>query len=369
MPYRDMRGLGISGEAMVHEQGLIEAQMTRRMAWGQRAEAVAHMLLVMGSLALAVATFLPLFHPLWPLASVAEHFAFQVLAGALIFAVLALALRRWRWLAAIIAIALIQIWIIHPYWPSLKFAAAAAPQETRLKIVSLNVWYRGTGYQSVRDYLRESDADVIGLVEVTPRWKAELAPLLALYPYSVDCIDADERCEEMLFSRHPFISSAAGRVDGKLPVLAWGEIALPDRKPVTIAVTHLVWPLMTAGPGDLATDSNRSSLPEGLPRLAQAEQAANLATGIRALGDDLILMGDFNAAPWSDIQQHLRGATGLDNQGFAAPSWPAWSWTPLRLPIDHILTRGSPQMLSFTTGPDVGSDHLPVEAVVAVSQP
>ena len=338
---------------MVHEQGLIEERMTRRIGWGQRAEAVAHMLLVMGSMALAVATFLPLFHPLWPLASVAEHFAFQVLAGALIFAVLALALRRWRWLAAIIGIALIQIWIIHPYWPSLKFAAMPTQQETRLKIVSLNVWYRGTGYQSVRDYLTQSDADVIGLVEVTPRWKAELAPLLALYPYSVDCIDADERCEEMLFSRHPFVSSAAGRVDNKLPVLAWGEIALPGRKPVTIAVTHLVWPLTV----------------DGVPRLAQAEQAANLATGLRSLGDDLILMGDLNAAPWSDIQQHLRQATGLDNRDFAAPTWPAWAWTPLRLPIDHILTRGSPQMLSMTTGPDVGSDHLPVEAVVSFAQP
>lgn len=341
--------------------GLMERKLMSREGWGKRTAAVAHMLLVMGALALAVATFLPLFHPLWPLASVAEHFAFQIVAGALVFALLALALRRWRWLALILGIALIQAWIIHPYWPALNITVTPRSDETRLKIVSLNVWYRGTGYDAVRAYLAASDADVIGLVEVTPRWKAELAPLRELYPHSVDCIGADARCEEMLFSRLPFTRSAAARVDGELPVLAWGEIALPGRKPVTVAVTHLVWPLLAAGPAE-------ATIADGLPRLAQAEQAANLATGLRALGSDLILMGDFNAAPWSRIQRHLRNATGLDNRG-SVPSWPAWGWTPMQLPIDHILTRGSPRLLSVDAGPDVGSDHLPVEAVVSLAQP
>lgn len=346
---------------MVHEQGLIEARMTLRMGWGQRAAAVAHMLLVMGSLALAVATFLPLFHPLWPLASVAEHFAFQVLAGALIFAVLALALRRWRWLSLVLGVALIQIWIIHPYWPSLNVVVTPRSDEVRLRIVSLNVWYRGTDYQAVRDYLKASGADVIGLVEVTPRWKLELTSLREQYPYAVDCVDDDERCEEMLLSRWPITQSGAERIQGNLPVVAWANLALPRSHQVTVAVTHLVWPLMAAGADDPTA--------EGLPRLAQAEQAANLATGLRALGDDLILMGDFNAAPWSDIQQHLRQVTGLDNQGFATATWPAWGWTPMRLPIDHILTRGGAQLLSTRTGPDVGSDHLPLEAVVSLAQP
>ena len=314
-------------------------------------------LLALGAAGLLIASLLPLLHPLWPLASIAEHFALQILLAAALLSLLALALRRWRWLAAILGIALVQAWIIHPHWPLPGLVMTPAAEERRLKIVSLNVWYRGESYQAVREYLAASGADVIGLVEVTPRWKAELASLRELYPYAIDCIGADLRCEEMLLSRHPFTRSGAARVDGALPVLAWGEIALPGHGPVTVAVTHLVWPLLPAGEGAVVGP---------LPRLAQTEQAAQLVAGLARLPTDLILMGDFNAAPWSRIQQALRAASGLEND-FAAPSWPAWGAAAIRLPIDHILARGRAQIHAFQAGPDVGSDHLPVEAVVSLA--
>lgn len=314
-------------------------------------------LLVLGGIGLIAATFMPLFHPLWPLASVAEHFALQILLGAGMLLVLALALRRWRWLCVFLVIVLIQIWTIHPYWPRIASLVSPMAQETRLKIVSLNVWYSGDSYQAVRDYLSASDADVIGLVEVTPRWKAELAALRADYPYGVDCVGADARCEEMLLSRHPFINSGAARIDDRLPVLAWGEIDLPRFGPVTVAVTHLIWPLNPGRDGAAASD---------LPQLVQAEQAAQLMSGLARLPADLILMGDLNAAPWSRVQQALRETTGLDNAGFLALSWPTWGPAIIRLPIDHILARGQARVISFAAGPDVGSDHLPVEAVVSL---
>lgn len=72
-----------------------------------------------------------------------------------------------------------------------------------------------------------------------------------------------------------------------------------------------------------------------------------------------VVLGDFNATPWSRplrdaASSHLLRGTGL------APTWPA-SWT-LRpgIPIDHVLasrhwTRGANQR-----GPDIASDHRPV---------
>lgn len=322
-------------------------------------------LLALGATGLLVACLLPLLHPLWPLASIAEHFALQILLAAGLLSLLALALRRWHWLAVILGIALVQAWIIHPHWPLPGLVITPTAEERRLKIVSLNVWYRGDSYQAVRDYLAASEADVIGLVEVTPRWKAELASLRERYPYVVDCIGTDLRCEEMLLSRHPFTRSGAARVDGALPVLAWGEIALPGHGPVTVAVTHLVWPLLSADPPRLTVDPMIVVPTGGLPRLAQAEQAAQLMAGLARLPKDLILMGDFNAAPWSRIQQDLRTASGLQND-FAALSWPAWGPAAIRLPIDHVLARGRAQINAFQAGPDVGSDHLPVEAVVSL---
>jgi endonuclease/exonuclease/phosphatase (EEP) superfamily protein YafD len=331
-----------------------------------------HAGLGLGGVALLVATFLPLLHPFWPLASVAEHFAFQILLGAVTLGLFALLLRRWRWLAIVGAVILIQLWTIHPYWPRFVTGAIGAqaggtaqlaPGE--IKIVSLNVHHSGDSYEAVRQYLSASNADIIGLVEMSRRWKMELAELNALYPYQIDCVD-ESACEEMLLSKLPFTRSGAGRVNEALPIMAWAEIAPPQGPPVIVAVSHVMWPLTPAAPPTLSTDPFATPTPPDLPRLVQAEQIDNLATGLRQQGPDLILMGDFNAAPWSRIQQYFRRATGLDNQGFGAPSWPNYLPALARIPIDHILTRGSPRLISFAAGPDVGSDHLPVEAIVAL---
>lgn len=347
-----------------------------RPNWRRRLAAWLRRALTLGILLLIAATFMPLFHPLWPMTAVTEHFALQMLTAAVVLGLLALALRRWRWFGLVIAVALIQVWIIHPYLPSFT-RAQASPQTsgTGLKIVSLNVWYRSAEYETTRRYLAESGADVIGLVEVTPEWKRELAALANLYPYRVDCVDSTLRCEEMLLSKHPILRSGAGWIDEDLPILAWAEIAPPDGTgpPVTFAVTHLAWPLLGARPTlpttlDNPTGRNRPLHPDDVPHVAQSEQAENLLAGLEKLGPDLVLMGDFNAAPWSRTQRHFRTASGLDNQGFVAPSWPTWGPAIIRLPIDHIMTRGKLRLDAFRTGPDVGSDHLPVEAMVSFAE-
>ncbi|MBK8160372.1 MAG: endonuclease/exonuclease/phosphatase family protein [Rhodospirillaceae bacterium] len=345
-----------------------------------------HTGLGLGGVVLVIATFLPLLHPLWPLASVAEHFAVQVLMGALALGALALLLRRWRWLSVVVAVALIQIWTIHPYWPkpTVPVTPVADQAARTMKVISLNVHHSGRSFEAVRQYLRDSDADVIGLVEMSRRWKMELASLESVYPFRIDCIDVVERCEEMLLSKHPFQQQGAGRIHDDLPVLVWAEIMPPGgSEPVTFAVSHVAWPLQVADPPEApAANAGLRSLPSGLPRLVQAEQVATLteavnglevnsqgvnSLGVNSLGRNLVLMGDFNAAPWSRTQQYLRQNGAFNNHADLALTWPAWGPSFIRLPIDHIMTRGTPQLLSFEPGPNVGSDHLPVEALVALS--
>ena len=106
----------------------------------------------------------------------------------------------------------------------------------------------------------------------------------------------------------------------------------------------------------------------GAPRIAQAEQAANLAGYLNTLGPDLGGDGDFNSAPWSRVQTAFRAATGLDNEGRPALTWPAWGWAAIRLPIDQIFTRGALHATGFKSGPVLGSDHLPVEAMILIAQ-
>jgi endonuclease/exonuclease/phosphatase (EEP) superfamily protein YafD len=73
-------------------------------------------------------------------------------------------------------------------------------------------------------------------------------------------------------------------------------------------------------------------------------------------------MGDFNSTPWSTLQQAFRAATGLDNRGRLAFTWPSWAPAVFRLPIDQIFVRGGVVARNTRSGPPVGSDHLPIEA-------
>jgi endonuclease/exonuclease/phosphatase (EEP) superfamily protein YafD len=271
-------------------------------------------------------------------------------------------------------------WNIVPVWPYLPLhgaetgfangavadAGTGAESAARLKVVSANVWYRNDGYAAAIHYLESTDADVIGLIEVTPQWLAALQPLYPKYPYRIDCMQSTPPCELMLLSKHPFRRSFAGHIEGRSPVIAWGEVDFGGRA-VTVAATHLAWPLRAAVGGDvvMAGGALQPVLPDAYP-LQQSEQAANLATYLKSLGPDLVLMGDFNSVPWSRTQSVLRAATGLRNPGPMVPTWPSWQPKWIRLPIDQIMTRGALARRNLESGYYIGSDHLPVEAEIVL---
>jgi endonuclease/exonuclease/phosphatase (EEP) superfamily protein YafD len=271
--------------------------------------------------------------------------------------------------AALLALGL-AAWNIVQLWPTFgdgAGGAAAQPGVAPIKIISFNLWYANTDPAATLTYLAHSDADVIGLVEATPQLKNALAPLKVLYPYGVDCIGRDPSCEIMLLSKHPLRNASAGKIDGAYPYIAEAELAWGGRA-VTIAITHLSWPFLVTGQPELNATVLAPPAPElpDVPRLVQSLQAANLARHVNGLPQDLVLMGDFNNASWSAVQQAFRTATGLDNRGHYLPSWPTFAWPIFRLPIDQVFVRGGARVAKMHLGPSVGSDHLPIEAEIGV---
>jgi endonuclease/exonuclease/phosphatase (EEP) superfamily protein YafD len=341
-----------------------------------------------GLLAVFAASFAPLFARSLSALATFESFLPHLAAASLILALLALLFRP-RWIAILGPIAF--AWNIATVWPYLPLDglfggwfgtlshdavadatpdAAGASAAPVLKVISANVWYRNDGYDAAINYLEASDADVIGLIEVTPLWAEALEPLAAKYPYRIDCITRRPPCEIMLLSKFPFTRSFAGPIDGQSPSIVWGEIAFHD-KPVTVAVTHLAWPLRAAVGEDQASAAGTLQSPplDDSQPLLQSQQGQNLAQYLAGLGPDLVLMGDFNSVPWSHTQRALRAATGLQNAGPMVPTWPSWQPAWIRLPIDQIFTRGVLTRRNFRSGKYIGSDHLPVEAEIAVTGP
>ena len=294
--------------------------------------------------------------PVWPRLAVLEHFAVQLSAGAIVILVLALVARRWIVAALTAVLAVTLAW---PVLATLSTFAGGAIGPERLKIVSANLWARAADHERTIAFLMASDADIIGVVEASPAWRQSLAPLIAKYPYRVDCFAIEEVCQTILLSKLPITRPEAGRVWGTVPIVAGGEIAWNGRS-FTILATHLTRPLERSWRD--ATES--LVLPGKMPMNRQAEQMDILARFVNTLPPDVIVMGDFNAAPWSRVQRGFRTVTGLGNEAGWSFTWPAWIPAPLRLSIDHVLSRGHVVVTGFEAGPRTDSDHLPVIAEI-----
>jgi endonuclease/exonuclease/phosphatase (EEP) superfamily protein YafD len=301
------------------------------------------------------------YQPETPRFALLDEFALQFVGLAVLAALLALVLRRWVRLALLAMLAATLSWPIFAH----RGEAAVVTNPERLKILSVNLWHSASGHDRTIETLMASDADIIGLVEVTPAWRPALSPLLAKYPHRVECFDIEPECQTLLLSKLPIVKPYAGRIWKATPIVAGGELLWHGR-PITVLATHWFRPLARSDESPWgANDPARAAyLAERLPLSRQAGQAGLFAKYLNRQPRDLILMGDFNSVPWSRVQRAFRDKTGLDNQAGWDSTWPSFLPWPLRLPIDHVLTRGHLTVTHFAAGPETDSDHLPVIAEI-----
>jgi endonuclease/exonuclease/phosphatase (EEP) superfamily protein YafD len=299
--------------------------------------------------------------------------AFQAMAlhlaaiNALLAVPLLIHRRRFWAIAGMLA----ALWNVALAWPSIaanvKTVFADPPPKARaLKVISFNLSYDNPGFGKTVDFLAKSGADVIGLSEVTPEAKAALGKLKDIYPHSIDCVGQDRFCELMLLSKKPLRYSFAGKIGPKLSYIASADMDWQGSA-ISIAVTHIVLPFVKPDWEPLQTwipADDPGPLLAQTPALWQSMQMAVLAGYARSLGRDQIVMGDFNSAPWSDVQTAFRAATMLDNRGPLVATWPARLPVPLRVPIDSVFVGGGLSLRDLRAGPDLGSDHLPIIAEI-----
>jgi endonuclease/exonuclease/phosphatase (EEP) superfamily protein YafD len=299
------------------------------------------------------------YQPSSPYLAVLDEFAVQLTGLALLGLPLALLLRR-RQLTAVLALLAATL-----SWPLLAYRGQATvlPEGPRLNVLFANVFEHAADHRRTLEALMASDADIIGLDELTPTWRRDLAPLIAKYPHRVDCVESNARCEHMLLSRLPIVKPYAGQVWHSTLFVAGGEI-LWNGRPTTVYTTDLIWPLVIDEDRDHSDDATPPSYLPDLPAIRQVSEAANLARFVNTLPRDVILLGDLNGVPWGRVQRAFRAKTGLDNAAGWDFSWPSYMPWPLRLPIDHILTRGQLTVTQFGIGPEIDSDHFPVIAEI-----
>lgn len=280
-----------------------------------------------------------------------ENFDPALAMGASVISLGALLLRRRR--AATLALAT-AVLALTPVLASIHAAPQVAEGTPRLKVMTFNLWVLNGETDRIIAYLREAKPDIVFLEETTEAHKKALATLADLYPTQVTCHTGIVPCETMLLSRFPARWEKAGPIAGSMPSTAIAALDLGNGHTVTVVAVHLAWPFPMRG------------------RDAQHEQALHFAQALDAYPGPLLIGGDFNGGGWARNPDAVKSIARLTSEPGLHPSWPAIrihgldvpEW--LRLPIDHVFTRGGPVVASAEIGPELGSDHLPLLAVIAL---
>ncbi|MCC7257473.1 MAG: endonuclease/exonuclease/phosphatase family protein [Gammaproteobacteria bacterium] len=313
---------------------------------------VADGLLTLALLGLGAATVLAAGARLGWVMELATHFRPQY--AVLLVAAGAVACARGRWKVAVTALALAvpNLWVSWPYLAPWFAAGVDSPTEPPAVVV-LNLHYISTDYERVRRYLDDVHPDVLVLAELTPAWHHALQPVLERYPHRI----AASRHSPWglgLYSRYPLVEPRGTDlgVRGSFNVVA--TVVWPEG-PVRLVAAHLASPTRP----QFAAARNR-----------QLQDLAALFAAMEP-GQPRLLVGDLNITPFSPYLRDFLARTGMRDarqaQGWHG-TWPRWL-LPLQIPIDHAIVDASLAPTRVARGPDVGSDHYPLEVWLQRSEP
>lgn len=226
--------------------------------------------------------------------------------------------------------------------------AACADPGPALRVMTLNLLLTNSDVAAVVDAVAAADPDLLVLAELTPPLAAALADLDARYPHRVD-VAQPGHFGIGLWSRLPLSDTAVVNLAGDyFPAIV--TTATLAGQPLTVVAAHPVPPF--GAPGTALRDG----------------QIARLAELVTARPAPTVLLGDFNATPWSTPLRRLTAATGLRNSALGHGLGPTWRSRvyPLGVAIDHVFVSAEWVVRDRRVGGPVGSDHYPLTVDLAL---
>ena len=258
--------------------------------------------------------------------------------------------KRWRsWQMAALAITL--LWngglLLPFYLPSP--GPVIHPTDPRVSLISLNVFTQNTNKEGVVKYLRERNPDLIVAMEVNERWENALKELKDVYPYQFIQPRADNFGIGLL-SKWPLIEPWFFEL-AETEIPNFRATIERDGRKLLIVATHPLPPI--------GANYTRE-------RNAQLRALADFVANSKL---PCLVAGDFNATPWSTAYRDFSSRSGLRDSSLGygiQGSWNAKSWL-IRIPIDQVFLPPNVGVIRRSLGPDVGSDHYPVETTIAIT--
>ena len=223
---------------------------------------------------------------------------------------------------------------------------SAGVGDRRLRVAFANVLRHNPDAGRLVDWVRREKVDVLVVAESVASWPSRLAVLADELPFCVRTPVGDVA----VYSRHEIV----GEPHHIFPNI--GHAVAVEVAGITLVGLH------TAAPEDAAHSKACNEL------IDRASDHVGRVVG------PVVVVGDFNAAPWSAAVIRLIARTGLRyGPGARIGSfpaelggrlWPRW----FGIPIDLVLAGGGAAVVQRRHGPLIGSDHWPVIAEIQYSR-
>ena len=273
------------------------------------------------------------------------HFKPQLALCFLVYACLELVARRHRHVFAGLALMAINATpVFFLMFSGETYATPTASTPARLRILQANILTSNTNAPALLELVANENPDVVVLQEPDEWWLRQLTPLTNSYPVFA-ALPRDDNFGAAIYCKPNALSADIFQLsdpEGAPSSLARVHV---DGKTITVVGTH------TLAPYNSYMWRGRNSF------------SLELAKNLRKVEGPLVVTGDFNNTPWSAHFRAFLKASGLHDsaQGRSLqPTWPTSALPLIRIPLDHCFHSDSVRILAKRTGPDIGSDHLPL---------
>ena len=251
------------------------------------------------------------------------------------------------------------IYLIYKIWPYTVFSKnemrrvrEGAP-ENELKVFSANVLQDNQQYHTMLEHIKNSDPDLIFLLETNAAWNHAMKELEQKYPYSL--LYPLENTYGLLFYSRLKLEDAKVLflVKKDIPSIE-AKVILPSGQKVQLWGLHPEPPV----PG------------ESLYSTAKDKELMKVALKAKACDLPCIVIGDLNDVAWSHTTELFRKTSELldprRGRGFYS-TFSAHHWY-IRFPLDYIFCSKEFGLIRMKRMPKNGSDHFATMTHLAFSE-
>lgn len=218
--------------------------------------------------------------------------------------------------------------------------------DQELSILVHNVYQFNDQYDNLAKMILDLDPDIILLLEINDDWERGLSQLNKSYKHAIKQVQ-ENTYGIMLLSKIELNGAQVNNLVYK-DIPSVEALFQKNGRAIRIIGLHPEPPI----PGEVLT-----SVPKEKEMLSAADKINNINDEFED-NELTIVIGDLNDVAWSRIAQKFKKLTGLVDprvgRGFYS-TFPTYS--PIKIPLDHVFCSPSFKLIQFDTLDAMGSDH------------